>query len=819
MFAKDSTIFTELFESSASYFQLAFDESLIAKALVSLDGRILKVNRATCILSGYSEAELLTGSIGDISHPEDIALTYTALQPLLDRAQPSVQFEKRFIRKDGTIIWALVNSVLIRAADGKPLYRIIEGQNITNRKQAEDALRRSEAKFRAVIENSSDGFLFCDTHCIISYLSPSYLKISGYCAEEWVGRNGFEAVHSDDLNKLIPIWDQAVQHPESSFTAEFRMLHKNGNWLWVESTVQNLMNNPDVQSMVLTSRDITQRKRAEEMLHQQMEENLRHTRELETITLISINMRQAQTRIEMIDMLLADSLRILGAQGGMIGLLNGKSLVIQRATGLAVGSMGRSIPQNNGLCWQVIQAGVPRFIDEQDENVLLLNEMGPGMSSGIIIPLKSDEMTIGIFFGGYETPLPVRADQRRLATAIAEMAGVALHRVSMSEALEKIVVERSHELQTIYRVTASASPRLELGSAMQNALNMILPAIHAGEGAILLWNEPDRRFKVLASRGLPKPVIDYLERANNENSIENRVRVNRQPLIVADGSSEQLPCTHDGPLYLAALPMTGGERTIGVLDVIRQEGEPFNIEELTLLAFITDHLGLVVENSLLFRQVEDRAILEERSRMARALHDSVTQLLYSIVLYAEGTNRLAGQENWEQARANLAELSQMTSQALKEMRLMVYELRSPVLHNDGLVKAVQHRLDAVEIRSGIHAAILADHVPQLPERVEEALYRITLEALNNSIKHAHAKNVTVFIRYKKKALHLCVRDDGDGFLVEEKTHSAGMGIIGIKERVEYLNGTFNIRSAPGSGCEVEVVVPIFAQRTTRRPTS
>jgi signal transduction histidine kinase len=103
----------------------------------------------------------------------------------------------------------------------------------------------------------------------------------------------------------------------------------------------------------------------------------------------------------------------------------------------------------------------------------------------------------------------------------------------------------------------------------------------------------------------------------------------------------------------------------------------------------------------------------------------------------------------------------------------------------------------------------------IPEPVEEALYRIALEALNNSLKHAQAKNVTVFIRHTRKEILLCVRDDGLGFQVESQAHRGGMGMLSMNERVERLDGRLEIRSAPGGGCEVEAMLPLAGNKTGR----
>jgi signal transduction histidine kinase len=206
------------------------------------------------------------------------------------------------------------------------------------------------------------------------------------------------------------------------------------------------------------------------------------------------------------------------------------------------------------------------------------------------------------------------------------------------------------------------------------------------------------------------------------------------------------------------------------------------------------------------------AVVEERQRLARELHDSVTQAVYSATLLTETAQRAASAQNLEQVEGYLDELGAITQQALKEMRLLIYELRPPALEQDGLVGALQRRIDAVEGRAGIQARLLVEGEVKIEPSLEEALYRIGQEALNNALKHAVAKVVQVHIRACDNRIEMRVVDDGRGFDPQAVRERGGMGLTTMRERAEQVDGALLVRSSPDQGTTVQVVVPARVDR-------
>ncbi|MEZ4638857.1 MAG: sensor histidine kinase [Caldilineaceae bacterium] len=156
--------------------------------------------------------------------------------------------------------------------------------------------------------------------------------------------------------------------------------------------------------------------------------------------------------------------------------------------------------------------------------------------------------------------------------------------------------------------------------------------------------------------------------------------------------------------------------------------------------------------------------MEERQQLARELHDSVTQSLYSVNLLAETAHRAVTANDLERTNYLVDRVGEMARQALKEMRLLVYELRPAALAQEGLVGALQQRLDTVEGRAGVKTQLRIDGDPaRIPQQMEAHLYRIAQEALNNALKHAEAVAVTVLLSVDTEFVTLTIKDNGRGF--------------------------------------------------------
>jgi PAS domain S-box-containing protein len=205
-------------------------------------------------------------------------------------------------------------------------------------------------------------------------------------------------------------------------------------------------------------------------------------------------------------------------------------------------------------------------------------------------------------------------------------------------------------------------------------------------------------------------------------------------------------------------------------------------------------------------QAAELAASQERAHLARELHDSVTQALFSMGLTLR-TLEVLLQTDPEAAKPKLAELRELQKDALAEMRTLIFELRPSSLESDGLVQALRTHATAVQRRTGLTIVVDAEPIDRLPLAAEEALYRIGQEALHNVVKHANASNATLRIVRDGSRVRLSVSDDGIGFAPDAVPRGQHLGLIGMRQRVDLVGGELRVESRPGEGTLIEAGVP------------
>lgn len=377
-----------------------------------------------------------------------------------------------------------------------------------------------------------------------------------------------------------------------------------------------------------------------------------------------------------------------------------------------------------------------------------------------------------------------------------------------NDRLEQHVALRTHQLTTLYDVLEISSGIEALPKLLERALTRIVQESYAGLGFIHLVDKEEEQLRLVAHYQGSQTSMADSSLFSLTNPIVQKALQQEAFLLMAD-----LPVATFGPTlagYHQALflPIRNSDESLGLLTVFTNETYLFDEDEIALLTSLADQLSITIENARLRQKVEQLAIVEERNRLARELHDSVTQSLYSTALFAEAGQKQAQKGNLEKAVSYLDEVLKNSRQALKEMRLLVHKLRPSTLEKEGLVFALDQRLKAVEARAGIESKLSVPEECTLPADIEETLYHIAVEALNNSLKHTRSTAVSVTIAQTETAVSLQISDNGQGFELKTAVASGGLGLISMQERAAQQKGTLTIEAKPGAGTTITAVLPL-----------
>ncbi len=255
-----------LSESEARFRQL-FEQAPIGIAIVEYGGKLLEVNPAVCKFLGYSRDELLTMSVADVSHPEDMKRNLHAHDDLLDGKTDYVILKKRYTTKDGSERIGELHLRLLSKEQGQLPRFIGQVIDITDYEKAKRALVERERRYRLLIQNASDVTAIANREGMITYVSPSVEPLIGDSPESLTGKSMFERVHPDDIERVRSAFE-AVLNGASSIRFECRYQHKSGSWKFFETTATRQLYEPTIQGIVLNVRDITERKQVEQQLLQ-----------------------------------------------------------------------------------------------------------------------------------------------------------------------------------------------------------------------------------------------------------------------------------------------------------------------------------------------------------------------------------------------------------------------------------------------------------------------------------------------------------------------------------------------------------------------
>lgn len=393
--------------------------------------------------------------------------------------------------------------------------------------------------------------------------------------------------------------------------------------------------------------------------------------------------------------------------------------------------------------------------------------------------------------------------------------------VQAYQVLEERVAERTRELAALLEVSRNVATTLEVSPLLEMVLSQLKNVVDYSGAAIAILEGESFVFLDYQGPSRREQVLNASISARSPSGFEEVARL-RQPLIFDDlwDASAQSPAVQAhrqgflGERFGYArswlgVPLLVKDRLIGILSVDHDQPIQFNWQDAQLVLAFANQVAVALDNARLYERAQNLAALEERQRLARELHDSVSQALYGIALGARTARTLLerAQLQKEDLTSPLDYVLSLAEAALAEMRALIFELRPESLEVEGLVAALHKQAEALRARHRLDVVVDLCDEPPLPINTKVSLYRVAQEALNNTLKHARASQIQIRMRCDNGIISLEVEDNGAGFDTRQE-YSGHLGLQSMRERVEGLGGQFLVESALGAGTRVIAHIPL-----------
>ena len=764
--------------------------------VIDQDARTTFVNPRMAEMLGYTVEEMQGKHLFSFMDQQGIEIAERNLRRREQGIAEQHDFE--FLRKDGSRMLALLETSPIRDDEGNYAGAIAGIQDITDRRQADQALQKSEALLAETQRLARVGGweLNVDTSEVV--WTEEVYRIHEVPSDfQPMLENALAFYAPEDR----PILEDAIRRASETggpWDLELRFITAKGNRLWVRAIGKAERQDGKVVRLSGTFQDVTERREAEQAL------------------------RESEARWRSVTETSPDYVMLLDKD-------------------LAIEFVNRASP---GLTKEEL-IGTPLYAyvaeDRQVEIKQLLESVldtaePSGYETEFITPdgkaIYYESRVVARFIDDQVTGLSVTA---RDITA-RKQTERALHEAK--EAAEQARLEEWERRQEadrrrrIAEVLSDVLGALNSNEPLYQVLDFIaLQAKHLLDShavAIYSLGEMAGTSALQAAEGLPDGYIVGTATPPGLGALRKAVGA-REPVLVPDVAAplpdgaplprgtEGAVTEADGAAFcraLLAIPIVLQNEVYGGMLLYYDEPRSFSGEELELAAVFGDQIALAVENGRLKEQVKQTAATAERSRLARDLHDSVTQALFSASLVAEVLPQV-WQRDPEEAQQGLEELRHLTRGALAEMRTLLLELRPTALLETKLDDLLRQLTEAITSRAQVSTLMHMEPSPLLPPEVHVTFYRVAQEALHNTVKHAGANHVTVSLQASpppasrrddswEGEIKLLVTDDGRGFDPGQRNPNQ-LGLRIMHERAASVGARLTIESQPGQGTQVILV--------------
>lgn len=763
----ENDLLTELQESEAR-FRAAFQSSAIGMGLLALDGKILQVNDAVVKMSGYSTEELRRRYDHENAYPEDREIGMDLFQEVLEGKRDWYQVEKRYVRKNGEVFWTRLTISAVRGPAGHPLYLVGLIDDIDEQKKALGSLQKSESRFRAMFESAGIGIAMVGMDRRPIEANAAMIKMTGYSPEEFFNMSGVDLGYPEDAEIGLPELKAVLEGKLNTYQIEKRYVRKGGQVYWVRltnSVVRRADGSPEY--FVTMVEDINERKQALEELH------------------------RSQARF--------------------------RAIFNDSAVGMGVMSLERRIIDANPAICRIygmtreemigMSAAEVTYPEDNPQSTQLLDELVSGQRNSYEIDRRYVRRN-GEVFWAHVTMSSVRGSDGKPLYLV----GMVID-IDEQKKMQERIRESEARFQAIFDnlavgvavMTLDRQP-IAINAQTEKIIGYNLDEL-AGVNPVMLAVPEDRHIDTEMFK-------DLVEGRRNSYVMERRYRHKDGHIFWARINYSLVRDRNGNPDYLVGIIEDIDDQKRASERLAEQEADYLRtlqqkVQERTReLEETNQRLQQEIEQRIRIEQelaskAAEEAVTADRTRLARDLHDAVTQTLFSASLTAEVLPDL-----WEmdvdEAKRSTEELRQLTRGALAEMRTLLLELRPAALTQTRLSDLIKQLCDAFIGRSRLPITLTIEGERELPPEVQVACYRIAQESLNNVFKYARATKVDVGLFLSATGLRFEVCDNGIGFdMSASKPTSLGMRIM--RERAEAISADLHISSTPGSGTCLELI--------------
>src|SRR5438477_2940056 len=782
--------------------------------ILSLDriGKILCINHRGVELSGYSESELRGANVFELLLvPEDREFAREMLADLLKGE--TREYQVRWRTKNDGIVHFDGASVPRLSESGEFLSTLCTLRDVTERKSAEERLRKSEEKYRDLIEISPDAIYVVDADGICLLGNRAGAELAGISQDQLVGT----PVTDTYLPEERHVFRERLEKLKTGSTIRFerKFVRKNGEIVPVEVSVSAIRGGY-FQAIL---RDVSERKKAEALLA--AEKGI-----LEMIA-TGVPLKQILNALclfieEQRSGTLA-SVLLLNPDGVHLDCVAGPSLPqewMQQMEALPIGPCAGSCGTAAYRGSQVIVSDIatdPLWNVPEHRAAALKHGLRASWSNPV---LSSKGKVLGTFCMYYREPRIPTSQDLELIELATHLVRVAIERDRAQEALrasEQVARGQVEALIYSLDVLATAPAPDKFLGQMLSTIGRLLDA-----QSVILWLRDERNDSLVLrawaegtnfTKADPEhPFIKNPLSWKDDPGLQEMFfsgapsvceDIERDPSI-SNALREYLKS--GGTRKFLRIPTLVGGRVKGFIGVRHGDRPPYRREEIELAQALAHQAMLAIQLNEFAEQSRQAAVLEERNRMARDIHDTLAQGFTGVIVQLESAEDAMACCRRKEANEHLRRAGELARLSLNEARGSVHALRPEALQRDNFWEALKGIVKNTTAGTNLHTRFeLRGKLRRLSPMWQENLLHIGQEALTNALKHARPRNFETRLIFNSKAFRLELRDDGNGF--RTKDEHDGLGLAGIRERAEQMGGTVKVASARGKGTTIIVTVP------------